>query len=201
MSEATLIWLRPTADRGALDALAAELAWTLQADDERAHTLAATRSWIVGEAPAGGGEPPTAGWRENHVLGVRAAWAPPGDLEARVRAALPHFTRDELLSAAQGQGQETTPAEALPALRVLTLMERQAPSAELLALFSRWMTYAADGAPPARFMRRAVMNLCWIGRWPALLPLIEARAQDDSELAEEWRQLAAELQGAGADKG
>lgn len=187
MSQATLIWMRPTADRGALDALAAERGWPLQTDDERAHALTATRSWVVGEA-ADGGEPPTVGWRENHVLGVRAAWAPQGELEAQVRAALPHFTREELLAAASGP-----PAEALPALRVLTLMERNALSPEGLALFSRWMVYEGDGVPLGRIVRRAVLNLCWFGRWPALRPLIEARTREDQELAAEWQQLAEEL--------
>lgn len=188
-------WLRPSADCTALDSLATDERWSLHEDEERAHTFPKTRSWIVGETD--GGPQQTVGIRENHVLGVRVAWAPEGELAARVGSLLPHYSRDELLASATAG---TNLVDVLHALRVLTLMERAAPSAELLALFSRWITYEADGEPKAQYVRRALLHLCWIGRWPALLPLIEARGRQDQDptLAEDFRLLAVDLQGGSA---
>jgi hypothetical protein len=179
VKSSTIIVLRREARKQAFVDLAAAKGWAFAGEEVRGHARSGYRAY----RPAEGSQ---VAWCEHHTTGVRFLSIEDAPSEvAEIRAALPHFTREELLAAAAGA---EIPG-ALDALRAFSLAEHGKLAPDLRALLVRWMGHEN------RIVRRAVLRVCALGGWRDLLPEIDQRIATDAELSEVWKRLAGALRG------
>jgi hypothetical protein len=169
------ICVRPDVRLETLVELAAERGWRLAQDTPRTHKGGTMKVWDVD------GSGVLVGWSEEITTGVRAVIVKDSpELVAELGDRLPHYERAELLARAA----EPDFPGAIDALRTLAIWEEGAFSPELVEAYARWAVHENRG------VRRAVLHLGWVASRD-ILPTIEARCSEDSELADKWEQLRA----------
>lgn len=192
------IWLRPEARFSTVDDFVRASGGTFMGAVQRRHYTAQTRRWQVdgneivweenhlvgtrtvsisplpGDADAQPDRsvgPPVAASASSATAVASADSKSPRQLEKMLLAALPHYTREELLVSA---------ATDLQAMRVLATME-SSPAVD--ALLRGWMRNRN------RMVRHAVITLCRLQNRPGLREDFKSRAASDKPLASLWTAL------------
>jgi hypothetical protein len=174
----THVFVRSDVRLDDLAAIARARGWQLAVDITRSHGSGTGRLWVVSDEVK-------VQWSEEITTGVRRVSIVGDDaLASDLATKLPHWSRDELLARAD----ENDLPGALDTLRALAMMEEMAFTPELVARYERWARHEN------RAVRRAVLHLGWLADATLLLPVVVARCNEDTELAEAWTRLRSGLE-------